>query len=187
MPSLPTIITLFFAFFFAIVGSEGNPDYLVIARQNGFILGVKPLVMFGSDASQYGFRLRMQKADKQEKVSDLPAAEKEMMLKTFSEIPWSKRSATRFSTMLLRQESLGWDFHTKVMEKAKVDLKEMLAEVTEKIAPIKLLNEADALEFLIEGYEAIVDMVKKQGGGKEMGEGEMAEILPFPGEDPTDI
>ena len=50
-----------------IVGSEGHEDYLVIARQNGYVLGLKPLLMISSDEAQFGFRLRMQKAQTTEK------------------------------------------------------------------------------------------------------------------------
>jgi len=78
-----------------IAGSEGNEDYLVIARQNGYVLGIKPLLMIGPDQAQYGFRLRMQKAQTAEDISKVPEAEAQSMLETFPEVPWSKRSPTR--------------------------------------------------------------------------------------------
>lgn len=175
-----------------ITGSEGNPDYLVIARQNGFILGVRPLLQFGPDASQYGFRLRMQKADQKGNIIELPEAEKEIMLKTFPDIPWSKRSMTRFSTMLMRQETLGWDFHEKVAVKAKTDLVEMLEEVAKKIVPVKLLNQSDAVDFVTEGYDAIIGALKEESGGPSGEpmdeEGDINNVVDFPGGDePADI
>lgn len=172
-----------------ISGSEGNPDYLVIARQNGYVLGIKPLLMIAADVSQYGFRLRMQKADtSDEKVHKLESAEKDDMLKTFSDIPWSKRDTSRFSTMLMRQASYGWEFRVKMLEEAKENLIELLGEVVEKIKPLELLNQDDAMSFLCEGMDEVIAMIENSQKKKE-DEPAGAEVLAFPGmdEDTTDI
>lgn len=170
-------------------GSEGNPDYLVIARQNGYVLGIKPLLQISKDISQYGFRLRMQKsASVDDKVHELPAAEKESMLKTFPEIPWSKRSSERFSTMLMRQTAFGWEFRQKMLEEVKTNLVELLDEVIGKIKPITLLNEKDAMNFLTEGMEAVIELIENSQKKDEDSNG--ANILAFPGankDEPTDI
>ena len=172
-------------------GSEGNPDYLVIARQNGYVLGIKPLLMISGDISQYGFRLRMQKSSGgDDKVHKLESAEKDAMLKAFPEIPWSKRSTERFSTMLMRQAAFGWEFRVKMLEEVKEKLVELLDEVIAKIKPIVLLNEADAMNFLTEGMDAVIELIENnQKKEEESDEPSGAEVLVFPGMDKetTDI
>lgn len=165
-------------------GSEGNPDYLVIARQNGYVLGIKPLLMIAADISQYGFRLRMQKSSNvDDKVHKLEAAEKEAMLETFPEIPWSKRNTERFSTMLMRQAAYGWEFRDKMLTEVKENLVELLAEVIAKIKPITLLNETDAMDFLNEGMQAVIELIENsQKEAKENNDDPAgAEVLAFPG------
>jgi len=173
-----------------IVGSEGNEDYLVIARQNGYILGIKPLLMIGPDQATYGFRLRMQKAQTAEDISKVPEAETQSMLETFPEVPWSKRSSTRFSTMLMRESSFGWEFRESVIKEALSNTSEMVSDVVEKIAPIKLFDEKDALKFLHDGYKGIVTLIEEsidQHNSKSSGNGkETADIVAFPGANEDD-
>lgn len=176
-----------------IVGSEGHEDYLVIARQNGYVLGLKPLLMISSDQAEFGFRLRMQKAQTMEDISKVPEAEAQSMLNTFPEIPWSKRSPTRFSTMLLRPSSYGWDFRTEIIKDAKKSLVEMVKDVKSKIEPIKLIDEKDTMKFLTEGFTGIIklieDSIEKNDKPSSKDQG-TADIVAFPGTgegDPADI
>jgi hypothetical protein len=176
-----------------IVGSEGHEDYLVIARQNGYVLGIKPLLMISSDEAQFGFRLRMQKAQTTEDISKVPEAETQSMLQTFPEIPWSKRNATRFSTMLLRPSSFGWDFRKEIIKDAKKSLAEMVKDVKAKIEPIKLFDEKDVMKFLTDGFTGIIELIEtsiEKNDNKPDKKNGTAEIVAFPGTgegDPADI
>ncbi len=170
-----------------IKGSEGNEDYLVIARQNGYVLGIKPLLMIGTDQAQYGFRLRMQKAQTAEDISKVPEAEAQSMLETFPEVPWGKRSPTRFSTMLMKESSYGWNFREQIMKDALTNTSGMLDDVIEKVAPIKLFDAKDALKFLNDGYKGIVTMIEEsmEQNNKSSGKG-TADIVAFPNADEDD-
>jgi hypothetical protein len=141
-----------------ITGTEGNPDYLVIAKQDGFELGLKPLVLIGIDQSQYGFRLRLVKgehADIENEKQNL-----ETMQHVFAEIPWSKRSGTRFSTVLLNECAYGIEFLNKVREQAKQGAQTLVAAVIEKVEPVELFDTLDTMAFVEETYDSILDEIE---------------------------
>lgn len=167
-----------------ITGSEGNEDYMVIARSNGYVLGIKALLKIGPDFSQYGFRMRMQKADLKpgENIESLPQAEKDKMVKTFAKIPWGKRSLVRFSTVLTVGSSYGYDFRQQLLEEASDKMGEMIGEVGEHIDPVKFLDKEDAVTFLNEKFAEIVKKIEEMVTNKQAHEGD-AEIVQFGGQD----
>ena len=177
-------------------GTEGNKDYLVIARSNGYILGIKPLVVISMDGGQYGFRLRMQKASTDQDISNT-AADAEGMTEVFTDIPWSKRSTTRFSTVILTEVPWGIEYADKFRTTVLEGFGALLEAVQEKLGEVSLVNPDDAKDFLTEGYNALVDqfqasyakfLASKEGSnaGNEAGNG-MADVTPlFPQGDDKD-
>ena len=177
-----------------IIGSEGNPDYLVMAKDQGFILGIKPLLMISMDATQYGFRLRMQKDDEAKTDIENESADLDTMQAVFTEVPWSKRSSTRFSTVLLNDISYGVEFTDKIKDLVKQGYTELFSEIVAKIEPVDVIEQTDVIKFLWERFEIMVDEVSKayaehkEGGETPAKNKDVADVIAFPtGEDTDDI
>lgn len=170
-----------------IIGTEGNKDYLVIAEQDGFILGLKPLLLIGMDQAQYGFRLRMQEAENDKPDIENKQAKLDKMQAVFTGVPWSKRSSTRFSTVLLAEVSYGIEFLDKVKEEAVNGYGKLVDTIAEGIAPVEISDPVDLVNFVTERYEEMIEEVRKayaeyQSGksGKGKKASEAADVLSFP-------
>jgi|Cruoilmetagenom7_1024161.scaffolds.fasta_scaffold00637_28 hypothetical protein len=177
-----------------IIGTEGNPDYMVIAQDQGFILGIKPLLLIGMDGAQYGFRLRLQKDVDSKTDIENTHADLDTMQAVFTGIPWSKRSSTRFSTVLLNEVSYGVEFIDKIKTEVFNGFSTLFDEIVETIAPVTLNDETDTLKFITERFELMLTEVagayaQYKGEGKQAEQnGDVADVIAFPkGEDPDDV
>lgn len=135
-----------------IIGTEGNPDYLVCARKNGYVLGIKPLLQCSMDRTVWGFRLRLQKADTGQDIAN-KQADMDGMTKVFAAIPWQKRSSKRFSTVVMQEIAWGVEFTSNIMDEIKGALPEMIGEVADKFAADEsFIDPEDMQDFLMEAY-----------------------------------
>lgn len=140
-------------------GTEGNPDYLVVARSKGYVLGFKPLIHMNKDGGAFGCRLRMQAAP-----SDIPPAHTEAqlkhMLEVFPDIPWQKRSGTRFSTVLSRRIPWGIEFAEKALQTVQAGIAEMFDDIDKAMGEVTYLNREDAEAFALDAYSSALDAMK---------------------------
>lgn len=173
-----------------IIGTEGNKDYLVIAEQDGFILGLKPLLLIGGDASQYGFRLRMQQAETGKPDIENKQATLDSMQKAFSQIPWSKRSSTRFSTVLLSDCAYGVEFIDKISDEALGGFGVLISEIEGHLDEgIELLDLLDTVTFVKERYTSMLAEVRTAyaeftaKSNKTKNSTHVADVLSFPTDD----
>ena len=165
-----------------IVGTEGGKDYLVIAKQDGFVLGLKPLMMIGMDQSSYGFRLRMQQDSDKPDIENKNAL-LEQMQSVFSDIPWAKRSSTRFSTVLMSGSAYGVEFLDKIQEEALAGFGELIDTLVEHIAPAEVIDPVDLVSFVTERYTSMIDEVRKayaDATQKQKTQEGVADVLSFP-------
>lgn len=175
-----------------ITGTEGNEDYMVCARKGGYILGIKPLLAAGGSNVEFGFRLRLQKAEGDEDIQNTKA-DSEGMLEVFTDIPWMKRSETRFSTVLMQSIAYGIGFLDKVHEQIKETLPGLLDGLAEKFTEDeKFMNRPDVEAFLMESYikatEEISAYIKQQeAGAGAHGTTEGGDVVQFPGGDDDDL
>ena len=175
-----------------IVGTEGNPDYLVMAKDQGFILGIKPLLLISMDQTQFGFRLRMQKDEDAKTDIENTSGDLAIMQSVFSDVPWSKRSSTRFSTVLLNDISYGVEFLDKIKGEVNEGFVKLFGEIVEKIAPVIVEDESDVIKFLTERYETIIEDVRqayaqhKDGDNTPSKNDDVADVIAFPQKDDTD-
>lgn len=172
-----------------IIGTEGGKDYLVIAEDNGFVLGLKPLILIGPDASQYGFRLRMQQGTTDKPDIENKQAVLEGMQETFNGVPWSKRSSTRFSTVLLSDCAYGVELLDKVKEEALGGFGMLLSTVEGAIDPVDLLDLTDTVNFITEKYTSMIAEVSEayaqyqSKDNKATHQDHVADVLSFPTDD----
>ena len=176
-----------------IAGTEGNADYLVIAKQKGFILGIKPLLMVQMDQTQFGFRLRLQKADDAKTDIENKQGNLELMQQVFADIPWSKRSGKRFSTVLVNEIGYGVEFLDKVREGALEGFPKMVDEIKAKIAPVEIEDEDDVAKFTIERYLQVLAEIDESYAKYKKGEDTsikkqpgIADVIAFPSKKETD-
>lgn len=135
-----------------IIGTEGNPDYLVCARKNGYVLGIKPLLQCGVDQTAFGFRLRLQKAETGQDITN-KHADVEGMTKVFAGIPWQKRSSKRFSTVVLTELAWGVEFQSQILDEVQGTVDQLLTEVSDKFEDDEqFLDYDDMREFLMDRY-----------------------------------
>lgn len=169
-----------------IVGTEGGKDYLVIAEQDGFVLGLKPLLLIGPDTSQYGFRLRMQQGFDEKPDIENKNALLEGMQSVFKDVPWAKRSSTRFSTVLLTECAYGVELLDEVKKDALGNFGKLIDTIVESIAPIAINDPVDLVNFVTERYTTMIDEVDKAyaeyTSKKQKTEG-VADVLAFPSSD----
>ena len=175
-----------------IEGTEGNPDYLVMAKDQGYILGIKPLLLIGADATQFGFRLRMQKDAEAKTDIENTAADLDTMQAVFAEVPWSKRSSARFSTVLLNDITYGVEFLDKIKDGVTNGFTELFSEIKSKIEPVQVEHQKDVLAWLQERYDTMIEEVRK-AYAEHKGEGTtdkadgVADVIAFPtGDDPEE-
>ena len=177
-----------------ITGTEGQPDYLVVARRNGYVLGIKPLLQCSMDQSVFGFRLRLQKAATGQDIAN-KQLDAEGMTKVFTQIPWHKRSSKRFSTVITSTLSWGVEFTPKILEVITQELGGMLDEVGKCFEDgEEWIDPTDMHAFLIHSYGELAEKWRKEyeaflaeneGTAQESGEGQ---IVAFPsGEADIDI
>ncbi len=164
-------------------GTEGNDDYLIIARDSGFVLGFKPLLGLGPDNGKWGCRLRMVPAPSDIPIAKTPA-NLEKMTDVFTGIPWQKRSEERFSTMFLKSMEWGISFPKKIIATVEKGLPELFDEIEEKLGEIKFLNRKDAELFAIEAFKSQLKEVhdsylKWKGEHDEKGTAS-ADVIDFP-------
>jgi hypothetical protein len=167
-----------------IVGTEGGKDYLVIAEHNGFVLGLKPLLLISMDNSQYGFRLRMQRAETDKPDIENKQATLAKMDETFSEVPWSKRSSTRFSTVILADCSYGVEFLDKVESETLAGFGKLVDSIVERIAPVEVNDPVDMVNFITERYTTMIEEIRKawaeHNAPAQKKESDVADVLSFP-------
>lgn len=167
-----------------IVGTEGGKDYLVIAESNGFVLGLKPLLLVGMDNAQYGFRLRMQQAEGSKPDIENKTATLGLMNETFAEVPWSKRSSTRFSTVILADSAYGVEFLDKIELDALEGFGALITSIIERIAPVEVNDYSDMINFIVERYTAMIGEIRKaweeHNSKPKKKESDVADVLSFP-------
>lgn len=175
-----------------IKGTEGKEDYLVCARKGGYILGIKPLMSMNDSQTEFGFRLRLQKAQSSEDIKNTKA-DSEGLLEVFSEIPWMKRSGLRFSTVLMTSIAYGPSFIDEMTADLKVKLPELLDSLADKFAKDeKFMNRKDVEAFLMEQYDKVAAECveawkafkasgKQAATGASDGDDDGADIIKFPG------
>lgn len=169
-------------------GTEGNEDYLVCARKGGYILGIKPLLSMNDSATEFGFRLRLMKAQGVEDIKNTKA-DTEGMLEVFKDIPWMKRSEERFSTVLLDAVAFGPMFLDKILGEIPTKMTELLDSLASKFADDeKFMNRKDVEAFLLESYTEIATKWAEKYAEYKAGQsaatpnnGDGADVIAFPG------
>lgn len=171
-----------------ITGTEGNEDYLVCARKDGYVLGIKALYVPGEDNGQFALRLRLVKAKGTEDISNT-SADVEGMSKVFAGIPWQKRNDVRFSTVLLKPVSWGIMYPEKFFEAIGAELPGLLDSIDERFEDDEhFMDREDCEAYLLERFEEMtVEGAKtwaeyKAGEEKATNEGG-GDLLQFPGSD----
>jgi hypothetical protein len=165
-----------------ITGTEGHEDYMVCARRNGYVLGIKPLIAMQHDYSMFGVRLRLQRSAPKTDISNTKESI-EGMTKVFAQIPWEKRNEERFSTVLHQQIPWGIAFTQPYIEEAKKLAKTFLASISEKFAEGEsFIDEADTLSFLIEQIDEQANTWAEKWGEYQQEVTQQASAKPKPGE-----
>lgn len=168
-------------------GTEGNEDYLIIARDSGFVLGFKALLAIGQDNGKWGCRLRMVAAP-----SDIPIAKTKANLKkmidVFTGVDWHKRSEERFSTMMIKPLEWGISFPEKVQEAVEGGITELFDEIATQLGDVKFLNRKDAESFATEAFKTQLDemhasYLKWKGETESEVSATPADVIDFPSAD----
>lgn len=86
-----------------VLGTEGNPDYVIVAQNGAACLGVKPLLSFSSKGTMVGLRVRSCSApnthEKADGTTDFP--KKMPFDEAWPDMPFDKVDESRASTMLM--------------------------------------------------------------------------------------
>ena len=146
-----------------IVGTEGNPDYLVVASLAGHVLGVKPITLQMPDRTYLGVRVRsVYKAQEGDMVSENEVVS--ITHKDAFDIDFDKQDESRASTMFLASvPRMIWQQDDLITAVEAIDVGGKVARwLSQRVGDVNLtlpLNEI--AEFVCEGVvKSINDTVE---------------------------
>ena len=108
------------------------------------------------------------------------------MQNVFANVPWAKRSSTRFSTVLLSDCAYGVELLDKVKEEALGNFGKLIDTIAESIDPVAVNDPVDLVNFVTERYTAMIDEVSvayAEFTSKKPKQKGVADVLAFPSSD----
>lgn len=140
-------------------GTEGNFDYALIDKRDGFALGIKPLIQISEDTTSFAFRVRAVPFIEETDNVTAPVfgdddAIVQKMVATYSGLSFSKIDPSRASTMGTLGVQIGKYQAEKLLAWVKAEdiANKILNAVSEAAGIEEVKNKEEVLSFLNRVY-----------------------------------